>query len=96
MFAVCVTFRIVPNQMQAFMPAMLANATTSLDMEPGCHRFDVLTDTNRPNEVFLYELYTDATAFDVHCASLHFKSFNAATRAMIAGKEITTWDKVTA
>ena len=86
MYAVTVTFQIKPGQMAAFMPLMQANARTSLAAEPECHQFDIATDPARPDEVFLYELYTDAAAFDAHLASAHFQSFNAEVGAMIASR----------
>ncbi|MEP3330686.1 putative quinol monooxygenase [Sedimentitalea sp.] len=91
MFAICVTFRVATGQMEAFMPLMLENAATSKELEPGCHRFDVLTDADKPDEVFLYELYTDSAAFDAHCDSTHFKAFSVATANMVAGKDVTSW-----
>jgi (4S)-4-hydroxy-5-phosphonooxypentane-2,3-dione isomerase len=94
MYAVCVTFRVHPGQMVDFMPAMRGNAATSLAEEVGCHRFDVLSDTAKPDLVFLYELYTDRAAFDAHCASPHFQAFNAATAEMVADKDVATWDRV--
>ncbi|MDO6587505.1 putative quinol monooxygenase [Salipiger sp. 1_MG-2023] len=94
MFAICVTFRIAAGQMEAFMPLMLENAAASKKLEPGCHRFDVLTDADKPDQVFLYELYTDSAAFDAHCDSAHFKEFSAATADMVAGKEVTSWSTV--
>lgn len=95
MFAVVVTFQINPTDWAAFMPAMLANAATSLADEAGCHRFDVCTDPARVHEVFLYELYTDAAAFDAHLASDHFKAFDALVAPMIATKSVTTYAQVT-
>lgn len=94
MFAVVVTFQIAPQQMAAFMLLMLENARTSLKNEAGCHQFDVATDEARPNEVFLYELYTDRAAFDVHLASAHFQTFNALTEQMIAAKSVLAYGKV--
>lgn len=94
MFAVTVTFQIVPGQGAAFLPLMTANAQASLADEPGCHRFDICTEPARPDEVFLYELYTDAAAFEAHLATPHFKEFDAATAAMIAAKEIKTFGAV--
>jgi len=81
--------------MEDFIPLMHSNAQTSLTQEQGCHRFDVLTDENRPNEVFLYELYQNRGAFDVHLASSHFKLFDAAVSDMIAEKDIRTYSSVT-
>ncbi len=94
MFAVVVTFQIAPGQMAAFLPRMRANAAASLRHEPGCHRFDVCTDPARPDEVFLYELYTDQAAFDAHLATDHFKAFDAEAGPMIAGKSVATYAEV--
>jgi quinol monooxygenase YgiN len=95
MFAVAVTFQINPSDWEAFLPAILANAATSLADEGGCHRFDVCTDPARPNEVLLYELYTDAAAFETHLASTHFKDFDALVAPMIASKSVATYTQVT-
>ena len=93
-FAVCVTFQVHLDQLADFLPLMKENATRSLQEEPGCMRFDVLTDPSRPGEVFLYELYSDAAAFDEHLASAHFKAFDKAVSGMIADKKIATFSEV--
>lgn len=94
MYAVCVMFQLKPDCMADFMPLMLENARTSLEAEPDCHQFDVATDPERPDAVFLYELYGDRAAFDVHLASDHFRAFDAASRDMIAEKTVTAWSEV--
>lgn len=94
MFAVVVTFGIKFGQIAAFMPDMLANAATSLHAEAGCHRFDVCTDAARPDEVFLYELYTDRSAFDAHLASAHFRAFDAKVATQIETKDVRTFEQV--
>lgn len=94
MYAVVVTFQIKPASMAAFLPLMLENARTSRAQEPDCHRFDVCTDTTRPDEVFLYELYTDRTAFEAHLASAHFKAFDSAVADMVADKDVRFFDQV--
>ncbi|MCV3274314.1 putative quinol monooxygenase [Roseobacter sinensis] len=94
MFAVVVTFQIKPEAISAFMPLMTQNAKTSLAEELGCLQFDVATDISRPGEVFLYEIYDNAAAFEAHLASAHFKAFDAATRNMIASKSVTTYGRV--
>lgn len=93
-FAVCVSFHIHEDQISAFLPLIAENAAQSLRDEPGCLQFDVLTDPSRPGEVFLYELYSDAAAFDAHLATPHFKTFDAASAAMIADKSIATYRQV--
>lgn len=93
-YAVVVTFVIKPDSIAAFMPLMLANAQTSLTQEDGCLQFDVATDPDRVGEVLLYEIYTNRAAFDLHLASAHFKSFDAAVADMIATKNVRTYAQV--
>ena len=86
-FALTVTFRLHPGQRDAFLPLMLDNARQSRASEPGCLRFDVLMpDPDDGVTVFLYEVYTDRAAFDAHLAADHYHRFDAATRALVAGK----------
>ncbi|WP_375690025.1 putative quinol monooxygenase [Pseudooceanicola sp. LIPI14-2-Ac024] len=95
MYAVVVTFTIHPGRMAAFLPAVRANARTALEEEPGCHRFDVLTDADRPDEVLLYELYGDRAAFDAHLATAAFRSFDAGVAPMVAAKDVRCYATVT-
>ncbi|WP_298815641.1 putative quinol monooxygenase [uncultured Roseibium sp.] len=96
MYAVTVLFRIKEGQIEAFMPLMIANAQTSVKDEPGCRQFDVCTDPDLPGEVFLYEIYEDAAAFQFHLATDHFKDFDARVSDMIAEKTVKTFQKVDA
>ena len=91
MFVVTVTFTIAQDQAAAFMPLMVENARASLDGEPGCRRFDVCQDPERPDVVFLYEVYDDAAAFDAHLSMAHYQEFSAATEAMVVGKDVKTY-----
>ena len=95
MFAVVVTFTLKPEKMTVFLPLMKANAAASVNEEPGCHQFDVATDPTRPDEVFLYEVYTDATAFNLHLKTPHFQTFAIQTDPMIADKTVKTYAQVT-
>ena len=94
MYAVTVTFKVAPDRFDAFLPLMEENARQSLRVEPGCRRFDVCTDPSLPDTVFLYELYEDRAAFDVHLASVHFKSFDAAVAPMILDKTVRCFAQV--
>lgn len=94
MFAVVVTFRLHSGKIDAFHRLIHENAATSLRAEPGCHQFDVATDAARPNEVFLYEIYQDESAFEAHLKTSHFASFDAASADMIATKNVRTFRTV--
>jgi quinol monooxygenase YgiN len=94
MYAVTVTFTIKPGQMESFLRPMRANASESLRQERGCHQFDICLDPSVPDQVFLYELYTDRAAFDVHCTMAHFEAFNATTEDMVAAKSVQCFEEV--
>ena len=94
MFAVAVTFTLEPGQEAAFLDLIVENAAASLSGEPGCHRYDVCRDPDDPATIFLYEVYADAEAFDVHRNMEHFQRFDRDSAAMIADKRVRTYEIV--
>lgn len=94
MIAVCVTFDIRPAHWDAFLPLMQVQADRSLKEEEGCHRFDICMDPDGPTRVFLYEIYDDRAAFDLHLKSPHFLQFDAEVSDMIAKKEVSIFGHV--
>ncbi|MEX0277872.1 MAG: putative quinol monooxygenase [Ruegeria sp.] len=93
MFAVTVIFTLKPGMREAFIPLITENASTSLREEAGCHQFDICLGDD-PQTVFLYEIYDDSVAFDVHLESAHFRSFDAAVADMIDAKTVHTFSEV--
>ncbi len=93
MFAVCVSFAVAPDHFDAFLPLMRGQATTSIELEAGCHRFDICIDA-AARQVFLYELYADLAAFASHLESPHFRAFDADVASMILEKTVQTFDRV--
>lgn len=91
MYVVTVEFVIKQDQVEAFAPLMAANAAASVRDEPGCSQFDVCWDPEGKPVCFLYEIYDDATAFQAHLASAHFKSFDAQVTDMVAEKSVRIW-----
>ena len=96
MFVVTVQFELKQGTQETFLTLMLENAKASEELEPGCLQFDVCTNPETPDQIFLYEVYADSTAFKAHLAMPHFKSFDEATGNMIAAKSIKTLTKANA
>lgn len=94
MFAVVVFFQVKAEFVNEFNALVLNNAQTSLEQESGCHQFDVCFDDDKPGEVFLYELYDDKAAFDVHLASEHFLAFADASEPMVVSKTLHLYPRV--
>jgi autoinducer 2-degrading protein len=91
-FAITVTFELVDGAFAEFHRLVKENAARSVATEPDCLRFDVLTpSTGQGPQVFLYEIYSDRAAFDLHLASDHYLHFDARTRALVSKKTVTAY-----
>lgn len=93
MYVVAVTFQIQPTWQAEFLRAVQANAAQSLQAEPGCLQFDVCVSLADPNQVFLYEIYTSAAAFQAHLATPHFVAFNQETQAWVEHKAVALLER---
>lgn len=94
MLVVTVDFELKPDARGLFLPLITRNARQSIENEPGCRRFDVCVDPDRPENVFLYELYDDRAAFDVHQRSAHFSAFNEESKSLVVDKTIRLFQKI--
>jgi (4S)-4-hydroxy-5-phosphonooxypentane-2,3-dione isomerase len=91
---ITVEFGLKPGAMAAFRKLMDENAIASCRDEPGCRRFDVLVPKGSDERIFLYEIYDDRAAFEAHVKTPHFKSFDMASAALIASKQVAEYDLV--
>jgi quinol monooxygenase YgiN len=93
MLVVTVRFKTKAGREEDFHAAVLDQARSSLRLEPDCHQFDVCRRLEDPAEVFLYEVYTDAAAFESHQKTDHFAAFGARVADMVAEKTVETWHR---
>ncbi len=82
-FAIIVEFELEDGSFDLFHSSVLENAEKSLNLEAGCHRFDVLIPDDEQNRVVLYEIYEDAAAFEAHQHTNHFREFDTGTQDCI-------------
>ena len=94
MLAVCVDFEIDPESLDSFLLSIQRNAAGSLENEVGCHQFDITQDLQNPTKIFLYELYDDAAAFDLHKKASHYLEFNQLASEMITAKSVRLLKKI--
>jgi autoinducer 2-degrading protein len=92
-FAITVVFELVEGAFLEFHRLVAENAALSVELEPDCLRFDVLTpaDAAFPTHVLLYEIYRDRAAFDLHLASDHFLQFDQRSRDLVVSKTVATY-----
>ncbi|QYY33865.1 antibiotic biosynthesis monooxygenase (plasmid) [Cupriavidus pinatubonensis] len=93
MHAVIVTFEVLPEKVDLFRDAILANAATSLEMESGCVTFDVLQSPAAP-QFMLYEIYRSAEAFKVHLGMSHFHDFDRLSSAWVVSKKVEEYGRI--
>ena len=86
MFSLMVQMEVRPGRRAEFLAGMAANAEASVRDEPGCLRFDVCSVTSDENRFVLYELYTDAAAFEAHKASPHFAEWRTVAAEVVVGQ----------
>ncbi len=94
MFVVIVDFELRPDRFEDFRNRVLIQAQDSVEKEDECHIFDVCVEPDRPNTVFLYEIYSSADAFQLHLQSDHFKSFDAEVTPWILSKTVRQLERL--
>lgn len=77
MFVILVKFTVSPEYRKQLIDALNEDRRGSLrdERKTGTIRFDIVYDDEDSNFLFLYEVYRDETAFEVHTKGLHYKRF---------------------
>ena len=94
MYVVTVHFQIKPGHVAEFQKAMLVNARSSVEKEPGCRRFDVTVDEKDPAHFFLYEVYDDEAAFQKHMTMDHFATVGRVIEPWVLDKRFAMFHMV--
>jgi (4S)-4-hydroxy-5-phosphonooxypentane-2,3-dione isomerase len=74
---------VVPEHVEAFKTATIANATASLK-EPEIARFDVVQDQSDPTQFVLVEVYKTSEAPAAHKATHHYETWRDTVAPMMA------------
>ena len=88
-FVVMVDTEVNPDALDRFKQAAADNAKATIQLEPGCRQFLVLTPKDAPNHVVLVEVYKDESAREAHRGTPHFKKFIADTGPLVKGRKVT-------
>jgi quinol monooxygenase YgiN len=83
MLIVHVHIRVVPEQVDAFVAATLANARASIQ-EPGIARFDLIQQSDDPTRFVLIEIYRTTDDPARHKATAHYATWRDAVAPMMA------------
>ncbi len=94
MFVVSVVFTCHDGAGEAFKPLVEQQAKLSRQHEDGCRQFDVARHEKFPDTFFLYEIYDDEAAFDLHLKTNHFNDFNKNIKALVKDKQVKVYTEL--
>ena len=81
--AVVVYVHVLPESVEAFRAASLANAATSI-REPGVVRFDVMQETGDVARFALFEVYRGQEGAAAHKQTAHYQTWRNTVAPMMA------------
>jgi len=81
--AVFVYVHVLPESVEAFRAASLANAAASI-REPGIVRFDVMQETADPTRFVLVEVYRGQEGAAAHKQTTHYQTWRDTVAPMMA------------
>ena len=70
------------ENVKEFIDSITLDSIGSTNEEPGCLRFDVYQNVNDPTELYLYEVYANADAFEYHRGTPHIKKWQSEVKDM--------------
>ena len=77
---------VKPDKVDDFIAAVKLDGVGSTHEEPGCLRFDVYQNVNKPDELYLYEVYVNKTAFEYHTKTPHIALWRDTVKDWYAGE----------
>ena len=81
--AVVVYVHVLPESVEAFRAASLANAAASI-REPGVVRFDVMQESGDPTRFVLFEVYRGPEGAAAHKQTAHYQVWRDTVAPMMA------------
>ena len=77
-----------PGKFAEYLAKMTEHARASRK-EPGCIRFDVFVPREGENTLYIYEIWKDQAALDVHANTPRMKAYRDTTKPITASRKVT-------
>ena len=79
---------IDPAQLESFQSAVKEGVETAVRVEPGVLVLYAVAEKDHPTRIRVFEMYTDAHAYQAHLETPHFKKFRATTDKMVMSRKL--------
>ncbi|MGE3538378.1 MAG: putative quinol monooxygenase [Candidatus Tectimicrobiota bacterium] len=86
LFVIHAPLPVQADKVDAFIAAVTLDGIGSTNEEPGCLRFDVYQNINKPSELYLYEVYVNKAAFEYHTKTPHIAQWRETVKDWYAGE----------
>jgi quinol monooxygenase YgiN len=80
---------IDPQQVSAYLAALREEISASVRLEPGVLSLSAVSVKDHPEQVRIFEIYADQTAYENHLQSPPFKKYKALTKGMVRALRLT-------
>ena len=87
--AIWIKFTIKEGCMDEFMEASMYDAKHSMEDEPACQHFRVMTKEDEPNTVYFLEVYDNKEGHATHRTYPHYKVFADVAERVVEDRERT-------
>jgi quinol monooxygenase YgiN len=85
---------IDPDQVAAYTTALKEEIETSIRVEPGVLTLYAVSVKDHPNQVRLFESYSDQAAYQSHLQTAHFKKYKVQTQNMVKSLTLIETDPI--
>jgi uncharacterized protein (DUF1330 family)/quinol monooxygenase YgiN len=79
---------IDPSQLDQFNAAIKEGIEAAVRLEPGVLALHAVAETDTPTRVRVFEMYTDANAYQMHLETPHFRKFRDTTDRMVTSRKL--------
>jgi quinol monooxygenase YgiN len=79
---------IDPARLDDFKSAIKEGIEAAVRVEPGVLALYAVSEADNPARVRMFEIYTDADAYQTHVETPHFRKFRATTESMVKSREL--------
>lgn len=85
---------IYPDHVAAYKAALKEEIGTSIRVEPGVLTLYAVSVKGHPNQVRLFESYSNQTAYQSHLQTVHFRKYKLQTRNMVKSLTLIETDPI--
>ena len=88
-----VAIDVKPGLQEAFLEK-IAKHCAHIRTEGGCENLEIFTDTNNPNQVCVWEVWTNRQLWDAHMVNGASKAWQKIAAEFVNGEKITVMDSI--